>query len=161
IRGRLVREAEEEHALLITMHHIVSDGWSMGIFNNELSALYSAFVHGEEDRLPELKVQYADYAVWQRKWMEEEIVGQQAEYWRKNLAGAPELLELPADYPRPAQQDYAGALMEVELDEGLTRGLKELSRRCGTTLYMTLLAGWAALLGRLSGQQDIVIGTPV
>ena len=161
IRGRLVRLAEEEHALLITMHHIVSDGWSMGILRNELSALYGAFLRNEDDPLPELKVQYADYAVWQRKWIEGEILRQQAEYWKTTLAGVPELLELPAHHPRPAQQDYAGSFIRLELDETLTAGLKALSRKHGTTLHMTLLAGWAALLARLSGQQDVVIGTPV
>jgi len=161
IRGRLVQLDEEEHSLLITMHHIVSDGWSMGILFGELSTLYGAYVRGEKDPLPELPVQYADYAVWQRKWMEGEILEQQAEYWRKNLEGAPELLELPADRARPAQRDYIGAVVPVTLNQRLTAGLKKLSARHGTTLYMTLLAGWAVLLERLSGQQDVVIGTTV
>ena len=98
---------------------------------------------------------------WQRQWIEGEILQQQADYWKNALAGAPALLELPTDHPRPAQQDYAGAFAELVLDEKLTAGLKELSRRHGTTLFMTLLAGWAVLLARLSGQQDVVIGTPV
>ena len=140
IRGRLIRLAEDEHALLITMHHIVSDGWSMGVLINELSALYGAFLRGEADPLPELEIQYADYAVWQRQWIEGEILQQQAAYWKTALAGAPALLELPADHPRPAQQDYAGAFAELVLDEQLTAGLKALSRRHGTTLFMTLLA---------------------
>jgi hypothetical protein len=160
IRGRLIRLGEEEHALLITMHHIVSDGVSLGVMFRELSALYGAMVEGKEAGLPELGVQYADYAVWQRKWLAGEVLEGQAEYWRKNLAGAPEVLELPADRGRPARQDYAGGALPVKLNEKLTAGLKELSRRQGTTLYMTLLAGWAVLLGRLSGQQDVVIGTP-
>ncbi len=160
IRGRLMRLSEGEDALLITMHHIVSDGWSMGIFTGELCALYAAFVRGEADPLPELEIQYADYAVWQRKWIEGEVLEQQEAYWKKVLAGAPALLELPADHPRPAQQEFVGALMELALDEQLTAGLKALGRRHGVTLYMTLLAGWAVLLSRLSGQQDVVIGTP-
>ena len=160
IRGRLIRLADEEDALLITMHHIVSDGWSMGVFSNELSTLYGAFVCGEADPLPALEIQYADYAVWQRKWMEGEILQQQAAYWKGALAGAPALLELPTDHPRPAQQDFAGALAKLTLDQQLTAGLKDLGRRHGATLYMTVLAGWAALLSRLSGQQDVVIGTP-
>ena len=160
IRGRLIRMGEEEHALLFTMHHIVSDGWSRGVFISELSALYGAFARGEEDPLPELGVQYADYAVWQRKWMEGEVLRKQEEYWERTLAGAPSLLELPTDHPRPAEQDYAGGRVQVALDEKLSRGLKELSKRRGTTLYMTLLAGWGALLARLSGQEDLVIGTP-
>jgi hypothetical protein len=161
IRGRLLRVAEEEYGLLITMHHIVSDAWSMEILFKELSVLYGTYVKGEEDELPELAIQYADYAVWQRKWMEGEVLQQQAEYWRKNLEGAPELLEVPADRVRPARQVYSGATLRVQLREDLMEGLKELSARQGTTLYMTLLAAWAVLLGRLSEEQDVVIGTPV
>src|SRR5256714_645252 len=160
IRGRLIQQGEEDHALLITMHHIVSDGWSMGVMFNELSILYGAFVRGAKDPLPELPVQYADYALWQRRWIEGELLAQQAEYWRQNLGGVPELLEVPTDYPRPEQQDYAGDLTKLTLNEKLTTRLKELSTRYGTTPYMTLLAGWAVLLARLSGQQDVVIGTP-
>src|ERR1700685_862435 len=161
IRGRLIQLAEQEHALLISMHHIVSDGWSVGVLFKELSVLYEAYGRGEEDPLPELGVQYADYAAWQRKWMEGEVLGEQAEYWKKNLEGAPEMLELPADRVRPGRQDYAGAVLPVVLNEELTEGLKELSARQGTTLYMTLLAAWAVLLARLSGQPDVVVGTPV
>ena len=161
IRGRLIRLGEEEHALLITMHHIVSDGWSMEVLTRELSALYGAFARGEQDPLPELSLQYADYAVWQRHWMEGEILRNQAEYWERTLSGAPTLLELPTDHRRPAEQDYAGGWVRVELDKELSRGLKELSKKHGTTLYMTLLAGWGALLARLSGQEEVVIGTPV
>src|SRR5262249_30578707 len=161
IRGRLIRLSPDEHALLITMHHIVCDLWSIDVFANELSALYGAFTRGEGDPLPELEMQYADYAVWQRNWMEGEVLQQQAEYWQRQLAGAPVLLELPTDHARPAEQDYTGGWVKVEFEEDLTRGLKELSKQHGMTLYMTLLAGWAALLGRLSGQTDVVIGTPV
>src|SRR5579864_4352276 len=160
IRGCLIRLVDEEHALLITMHHIVSDGWSMGVFTNELSKLYGAFVRGEANPLPELKIQYADYAVWQRKWMEGEILGKQAEYWERALAGAPEVLQLPADHVRPEQQSYSGAAARLVLDEELTAGLRGLSRKHRTTLYMTVLAGWAALLARLAGQDEVVIGTP-
>jgi amino acid adenylation domain-containing protein len=160
IRGRLIRLAEDDHALLLTMHHIVSDGWSMGVLVNELSALYDAFRRGAPDPLPALPVQYADYAVWQRRWVAGEVLQQQAEFWKRTLAGAPDVLELPADHPRPAQQDHAGASLRLELDEALTAGLKALSRRHGTTLFVTLLAGWATVLSRLSGQEDVVIGTP-
>jgi amino acid adenylation domain-containing protein len=160
IRGRLVRLAPEEHVLLVTMHHIVSDGWSMGVLTRELSALYAAFRRGDADPLPPLPVQYADYAAWQRRWVDGEVLREQADYWRETLAGVPELLELPTDHARPARQDFAGAALEVELDEELTAGLKALGRRQGTTLFMTLLAGWAAVLGRLSGQDDVVVGTP-
>jgi hypothetical protein len=155
IRGRLIREADDEHVLLITMHHIVSDGWSMGVLVKELSVLYGAFLRGADDPLPELKLQYADYAVWQRKWIEGEILRQQAEYWNTVLVGAPALLELATDHPRPAQQEYAGELVQMRLEEKLTGGLRELSKRHRTTLYMTLLAAWAAVLGRLSGQTAV------
>src|SRR5882724_9207258 len=109
IRGRLIQFAEDEHALLITMHHIVSDGWSMSVLRKELSALYGALVRGEADPLPALAIQYVDYAVWQRQRMEGEVLQQQAAYWKRALSGAPTLLELPADHPRPSQHDYAGA----------------------------------------------------
>ena len=161
IRGRLVQEAAEAHTLLITMHHIVCDGWSMAVFMDELKALYGAFLKGEPDPLPPLPIQYVDYAVWERTALQDnETVQQQAAYWKKTLAGAPALLELPADRPRPAQQDYAGAMAELELDAELTRRLRELSRRHGVTLYVTFLAAWAALMARLSGQEDVVIGSP-
>ena len=105
-------------------------------------------------------MQYADYAAWQRRWVEGEVLQRQADYWRETLAGAPELLELPTDHPRPARQDFAGAWLQVELDEALTAALKALAQRHGATLFMTLLAGWAAVLARLSGQDDVVVGTP-
>ena len=160
IRGRLVRLGEEDHALLATMHHIVSDGWSMGVLTGELSALYAAFSQGREDPLPPLAVQYADYALWQRRWLEGEVLKRQAAYWQEALAGAPALLTLPLDRPRPAEQSFAGASVEVRLGAELTRALKALSLRHGVTLHMTLLAGFAALLGRLSGQEEVVIGSP-
>ncbi|HYH82162.1 MAG TPA: amino acid adenylation domain-containing protein, partial [Longimicrobium sp.] len=159
-RGRLVRLAADDHVLLLTMHHIVSDGWSVGVLYRELGALYAAFVHGQGDPLPPLPVQYADYAVWHRRWVEGPVLEAQAEYWLATLAGAPELLELPTDHPRPAKQDFAGSTVNVELDEVLTAALKTLSQRHGTTLFMTLLAGWATVLSRLSGQHDVVVGTP-
>jgi amino acid adenylation domain-containing protein len=160
IRGRLVRLAADDHVLLVTMHHIVSDGWSMEVVIGEMGALYGAFSRGEADPLPPLPVQYADYAAWQRKWVEGEVLARQSDYWKRTLAGAPELLALPADRPRPARQDYAGGMVEMELDEELTASLKALGQRHGTTLFMTLLAGWSAVLARLSGSDDLVIGTP-
>src|ERR1051326_8630967 len=161
IRGQLLQVAEDEHIMVITMHHIVSDEWSMGIFVQELNTLYGAYKEGQADPLPELEVQYADYAVWQRQLMEGEMLQQQAEYWKGALAGAPALLELPWDHARPAQQNYSGGLSHLELEETLLIGLKELSRRHGATLFMTLLGGRAALMGRLSGQAEVVIGVPV
>ncbi|HEU4885339.1 MAG TPA: amino acid adenylation domain-containing protein, partial [Longimicrobium sp.] len=160
IRGQLVRMAADDHVLLLTMHHIVSDGWSMGVLHRELGALYAAFARGEPDPLPPLLVQYADYAAWQRRWVEGDVLRAQADYWRETLSGAPELLELPADHPRPANQDFAGAAVKVELDEALTAALRTLGQRHGATLHMTLLAGWAAVLARLSGQDEVVVGTP-
>ncbi|MFL5537595.1 MAG: amino acid adenylation domain-containing protein, partial [Longimicrobiaceae bacterium] len=160
IRGFLARMAEDDHVLLVTMHHLVSDAWSMGVFTRELGTLYGAFRAGRPDPLPPLAVQYADYAAGQRRWMEGEVLRRQADYWTQALAGAPELLELPTDRPRPARQDFTGASVGLVLDEAFSAALKELSRRHGTTLYMTLLTGWAAVLSRLSGQDDVVVGTP-
>ncbi|HET7461133.1 MAG TPA: amino acid adenylation domain-containing protein [Longimicrobium sp.] len=160
IRGRLIRMAADDHVLLLTMHHIVGDAWSSGVLFGEFTELYAAHVQGREPTLAPLPVQYADYAVWQRRWVDGEVLKAQADYWTRTLAGAPELLELPTDHPRPARTDYSGARLEVELDEALTAGLKALSRRHGTTLFMTLLAGWVVVLGRLAGQDDVVIGMP-
>ncbi|HEV3048834.1 MAG TPA: amino acid adenylation domain-containing protein, partial [Longimicrobium sp.] len=160
VRGRLVRLAADDHVLLLAMHHLVTDGWSFGVLFDEISALYAAHREGRAARLAALPVQYADYAVWQRRWMEGTVLREQADYWTRTLAGAPELLELPTDRPRPAQVDHAGALLDVELDEALTAGVKALARRHGTTPYMTLVAAWAVVLSRLSGQDDVVIGTP-
>ena len=160
IRGRLVRLAADDHTLLVTQHHIISDGWSIGILLDELSALYAAFCAGEDDPLPPLPIQYADYAAWQRRWVTGEVWQKQAEFWRETLSGAPALLSLPTDRPRPSEQDYAGAAFEFSLDADLTRALRALSQRNGTTLFMTMLASWAAVLSRLSAEHDIVIGTP-
>ena len=157
-----MRLGEEEHALLVTMHHIVSDGWSMGVLVDELSALYRAYRRGQADAAcRSCRCSTPTTRPGSGSWMSGEVLEGQAEYWKKTLAGAPALLELPADRPRPAQQDYAGEVVEIELDAGTDGELKALSRRHGTTLYMTLLAGWAALLARLSGQEEVVIGTPV
>jgi amino acid adenylation domain-containing protein len=160
IRGCLVRLGQHEHVLLIAMHHIISDGWSMGVLIRELSALYGSYCRGEPDMLEPLPVQYADYAAWQRRWLSGEVLTRQSAYWREVLAGTATLLDLPTDHKRPAQQDYRGDSVDLRLDETLTNGLKMLSRRCGVTLFMTVLAGWALVLARLSGQNDVVIGVP-
>ncbi|MEI9426009.1 amino acid adenylation domain-containing protein, partial [Mesorhizobium sp. Cs1299R1N1] len=160
IRGRLIRISDAEHVLLLTQHHIVSDGWSLGVLVRELSSLYRAFVAGEDDPLPPLAIQYPDYAAWQRQWLSGERLSNQAQYWRDALSEAPARLALPTDRPRPARQSFAGASVAVVLDAELTRGLKRLSRQHGTTLFMTVLAAWAAVLSRLSGQDDLVIGVP-
>ncbi|HYG65957.1 MAG TPA: amino acid adenylation domain-containing protein [Thermoanaerobaculia bacterium] len=155
IRAALLRLAEEEHALLVTMHHIVTDGWSMGIFLRELTELYG----GRE--LPVLPVQYADFAVWQRSWMTGEVLESQLSYWRGHLAGAPARLTLPTDRPRPAVTTNHGTNQPVVLPPSLSRALSALARREGATPYMVLLAGFAALLGRYSGQRDVVVGSPI
>ncbi|RYE99917.1 MAG: non-ribosomal peptide synthetase, partial [Oxalobacteraceae bacterium] len=161
VRARLLRLAEDEHVLLVTQHHIVSDGWSTGILVREVSQLYAAFSQGRAAALPPLAIQYADYAAWQRAWLQGELLRDQARFWKDHLAGAPALLELPADHPRPAVQGHAGSHLQFTLPAGLVAQLRALSQRHGTTLFMTLLAGWGTLLARLSGQDDIVIGTPV
>ncbi|MDK1383685.1 condensation domain-containing protein, partial [Ralstonia nicotianae] len=161
IRGCLVKLGEQEHVLLITMHHIVSDGWSQGVLARELGSLYEAYRAGNADPLPALPIQYADYAVWQRRWLEGGELQRQGTYWEQALAGAPTLLSLPTDRARPAQQDYAGGSVEVIFDDTLSAGLRKLSQRHGTTLFMTVLAGWSALLSRLSGQEEVVVGSPV
>jgi amino acid adenylation domain-containing protein len=159
LRTVLLRLAPTEHVLLVTMHHIVSDGWSMGIFIRELSALYAA--GGAADRLPPLPVQYADYALWQRERLSGAEQERLLDYWRQQFADAPTFLDLPTDRPRPATQSFAGAAVHATLDAALTRALKVLSQRAGATLFMTLLAAWQLLLARHSGQERVVVGTPI
>ncbi|MBV8367935.1 MAG: amino acid adenylation domain-containing protein, partial [Candidatus Eremiobacteraeota bacterium] len=161
VRGRLVTTADDEHLLAVTMHHLVSDGWSTGVFMRELNALYAAYRAGRPSPLAPLAIQYADYAVWQRQWLSGQTLQDQVAYWQRTLAGAPVLLELPADRPRPAVSDHRGAQLAFELDAETTARVKALSRRHGTTLFITLLTAWGALLARLSGQDDAVIGTQV
>ncbi len=161
IRGRLIRLSPAEHVLILTMHHIVSDGWSMGVLADELSALYAAFSMGSQDPLPGLPIQYADFAAWQRRWLSGTVLQTQSEYWMHTLAGAPELIELPTDRARPSRQDHVGEAVEFEFDEALSASLKALGNGRGATLFMTLLAVWGAVLVRLSGQDEVVIGTPV
>ncbi|MEO8382951.1 MAG: amino acid adenylation domain-containing protein, partial [Acidobacteriota bacterium] len=161
IRGRLLTLADDEHVLLITQHHIVSDGWSLGILVREVAALYAAFRRGEHDPLPPLAIQYADYAQWQRSWLRGEELTRQVEFWREQLTGAPALLELPLDHARPLMQSHAGSSVPLVLSPELTARLRVLSQGHGVTLFMTLLSAWGLLLSRLSGQQDVVIGTPV
>ncbi|HEX2740525.1 MAG TPA: amino acid adenylation domain-containing protein [Rubrobacter sp.] len=159
-RAGLLRLGKEEHVLLISMHHIVSDGWSMGVFWRELGALYGAFSGGEPSPLPGLPIQYADYALWQRQWLTGEVLEEQLGYWKEQLADLP-VLELPTDHPRPAVQTHRGARRSLAMPESLTQALKELSRQEGTTLFMVLLGALQVLLSRYSGQEDIAIGTPI
>jgi amino acid adenylation domain-containing protein len=160
IRGRLIRVDQQEHVLLLTRHHIVSDGWSMGVFARELGELYRAFSQGQPNPLAPLTIQYPDYAAWQRQWLTGERVQKLAEFWRQSLADAPLLLELPTDRPRPPLQSFVSDYLPISIDRELTQGLRNLSNSYGGTVFMTILAAWAAVLSRLSGQQDLVIGTP-
>ena len=161
IRGRLLRLSTDDHVLCVTSHHIVSDGWSIGIFVRELTTLYESFLSGRPHRLPELAIQYGDYAVWQRNWLQGEVLEQQLTYWKEHLRGAPAVLELPKDRPRPAVQTFHGAIKSIQLDAELTQALNELSRQEGVTLFMTLLAAFQVLLWRYSSQKDIVVGSPI
>nr|WP_323073551.1 non-ribosomal peptide synthetase [Mycetohabitans endofungorum] len=160
VRARMIQLADDEYRFLLTQHHIVSDGWSLGVLVRELSTLYATACAGQPNPLPPLAIQYPDYAAWQRQWLSGERLQHQSDYWRTTLAEAPVLLELPTDRPRPAQQSFAGAHVPVRIDAPTTRALKRLSREHDTTLFMTVLAAWSAVLSRLSGQHDLVIGTP-
>ena len=161
LRTTLLRLAEDDHVLCFTMHHIVSDGWSRGVLVREVSMLYGAFSRGEPASLPELPVQYADFAVWQRGWLSGEVLEEQIGFWKARLSGAPPLLEVPTDRPRAFGQSPRAASHGITLSPGLTQGLREISRREGTTLFMTLLCGWQALLARYAGQEDVVVGSPI
>ncbi|HLL46626.1 MAG TPA: amino acid adenylation domain-containing protein, partial [Longimicrobiaceae bacterium] len=161
LRAALVRLGREDAALLLTLHHIVSDGWSMGILAREVSLLYRGYSRGEEPRLPELPVQYADYAAWQRERLRGEVLEAQLGYWRGRLAGAPALLELPTDRPRGALAPDAGARQPLQVGAETSQALRALSRREGVTLFMTLLSAWQLLLARYAGAEDVVVGTPI
>ncbi|ARL41385.1 non-ribosomal peptide synthetase [Burkholderia pseudomallei] len=161
VRVLLLQLADEAHVVQVVMHHIASDGWSVGVFLQELSALYGSFIAEQGDPLAPLPLQYADYAAWQRRWLASGQLEKQGAFWQTNLSGAPTLLELPTDRPRPPKQSHAGASVEVKLGAALSERVKRLSQRHGVTPYMTLLSSWAAVLGRLSGQEEVVIGSPV
>jgi amino acid adenylation domain-containing protein len=160
-RPTLLQLGEEEHILLLAMHHIVSDGWSMGILSRELTVLYEAFSAGHPSPLTELSIQYGDFAKWQREWLQGEVLERQLSYWKRQLEGIPAVSNLPADRPRPAVQGYRGKTQYLELTKELTEGLKALSRKEGVTLYMTLLAAFQTLLYRHTRQEDIVVGSPI
>ena len=156
----LIRLSRDEHILLLTMHHIITDGWSMGVFTAELAKLYKAFCNGEVCPLPELPIQYADFAHWQRDWLRGEVLEDQLSYWRKQLEGVP-VLQLFTDRPRPAIQTHNGARQNLAFSPTLTGALIDLSKRQGVTLFMTMLAAFQTLLFRYTGQEDIVVGSPV
>ncbi|MFJ2264725.1 amino acid adenylation domain-containing protein, partial [Streptomyces sp. NPDC087844] len=160
VRALLIRLAPDEHVLALSMHHVVFDEWSKGVFNRELSALYEALRAGEPDPLPSLPVQYADFAVWQREWLEGEVLESQLAYWRTKLAGAT-LLELPTDRSRPPVWSPAGAQTYFTVPARTADALREVSRRGGATMFMTLLAAFNVLLGRYAHTDDVVVGTPV
>jgi amino acid adenylation domain-containing protein len=160
LRAHLIRLTADENVLVLTLHHIISDGWSMGVFLRELATLYEAFAAGGPSPLPELPVQYADYSVWQREWMRGEVLDTHLSYWVQHLAGAPAALELATDRPRPPVQSSAGTRQYAELPAELADRLRAFSRREGVTLFMTLLAAFDVLLSRYSGQDDVVVGIP-
>ncbi|HVG19650.1 MAG TPA: condensation domain-containing protein, partial [Blastocatellia bacterium] len=161
LRASLVRLAEQEHILVVTMHHIISDGWSLKIFTREMSILYEAFSKGNPTPLDDLPIQYADYAVWQQEWLQGEVLEEQLGYWKKQLQGDLPVLQLPTDRPRPAVMTYRGTRRFFSLPGPLAAAFKELSRNQGATVFMSLLAAFNVLLYRYSGQEDITVGVPI
>ncbi|MUG96209.1 amino acid adenylation domain-containing protein [Scytonema sp. UIC 10036] len=161
LRMTLLQLSEEKHILLLTMHHIISDGWSIGVFVRQLAALYSSFLDGKSSPLPELPIQYADFAHWQREWLQKEVLEQHLCYWQQQLGEHPPVLELPTDRPRPAVQTFRGARHPLMLPQSLTEALKALSYQEKSTLFMTLLCAFKVLLYRWCGQDDILVGTPI
>jgi amino acid adenylation domain-containing protein len=161
IRMTLVRVKSDTHLMIATKHHIVSDGWSVGGFLYEMARIYEAFSSGKPSPLPDLEVQHSDYAYWQRNWLQGEVLEAHVRFWREQLDGAPELLDLPSDRPRPAVQTYRGDWKIFSLPMELTRAIRAFSRQEEVTLFMTLLAAFEVLLRRYSGQEDIVVGSPM
>ncbi|MBV9775316.1 MAG: amino acid adenylation domain-containing protein, partial [Gemmatimonadetes bacterium] len=160
-RATLLRLGGAEHVLLLGVHHVAGDEWSVGVLFHELSALYAAYREGRESPLPELAVQYADYAVWQREQLRGEVLDRELAWWKERLAGAPERLELPTDRPRSAVQTHRGAEERMDLSAALSERLHALGRGEGATLFMTLLAAWQVLLAKYAGSEDVVVGTPI
>lgn len=161
LRVTLLRRTETDHALLLTMHHIISDGWSIGVLIREIAALYEAFSLGKSSPLPKLSIQYADFAVWQRQWLQGEQLETQLAYWKQQLGGKLPVLELPSDRPRPTIQTFSGARESLALPKTLSEKLKALNQRQGITLFMILLAAFGTLLSWYTGQEDIVVGTDI
>ncbi len=161
VRAVLVRLAEDDHVVLLTMHHIISDGWSIGVLLSEIAALYEAFSTGRPSPLPDLPIQYADYAQWQREWLKGQVLKEQLDYWKVQLGGGLPVLELPADRPRPAVQSFRGSTLSIQIPRLLTQALKNFCRVEGVTPFMALLAAFDVLLYRHSNQEDICVGTPL
>jgi amino acid adenylation domain-containing protein len=160
-KAELLLLNEQQSVLLLNMHHIISDGWSIGVFIRDWQHAYKAFAQGEQPNLPPLIIQYSDYAAWQRDWLQGDVLQQQVDYWHEQLKGAPELLELPTDKPRPPKQSYQGVYYAHSLSSTLTKTVTLLSREFGVSLFMTLLATFYILLSRYSRQDDICVGTPI
>jgi amino acid adenylation domain-containing protein len=161
LRVTLLRRSAQEHVLLFTMHHIISDGWSLGVLIREVAALYDAYLNGLPSPLAELPLQYVDYAYWQREWLRGEMLESQLAYWRAQLDGAHTTLEIPSSRPRPAVRGHRGSFVHIQLAQSLATELKTLGRREGATLFMVLLAAFQTLLHRYTGQDKIVVGSPV
>jgi natural product biosynthesis luciferase-like monooxygenase protein len=161
LRTRLFRLGETEHALMLVMHHIASDGWSMAILYRELGACYAAFAAGQLPQIPEPPIQYADFAEWQQEHLQGETLQRLVAYWKRKMAGAPALLELPADHPRPPVQSHRGSTVQVQLPAALVAKLRQLAAQNRATLFMALLAGFKAVLARYTGRPDIVVGSPL
>jgi amino acid adenylation domain-containing protein len=161
LRVKMWRVSQDEYVLLFTIHHIAADGWSKGVLIRELSAYYRTITTGSSVALPKLPVQYADFAIWQRKWLTNQVLEQQLSYWKQQLTNAPPVLELPTDRRRPAIQTFRGGIERFQVDVRLTQQLKQLGQDLGNTLFMTLLAGFVVLLSRYSGQTDLVVGSPI
>ncbi|HBL31622.1 MAG TPA: non-ribosomal peptide synthetase, partial [Acidobacteria bacterium] len=161
LRASLLKLADDEHVVLLNMHHIASDGWSMGLLRRELGALYAAYRAGAENPLPPLPVQYADYACWQREWLQGEVLDEQLGYWRRRLDSLPAVHNLPLDELRPAREGFSGGQHVERLGGGIRESIEALGRRCGATLFMTLQAAFAVFLGRTSQEEDIVMGSPI
>ncbi|HEX5752320.1 MAG TPA: amino acid adenylation domain-containing protein, partial [Archangium sp.] len=161
LRPLLLRQDEQVHVLMLTMHHVISDGWSMGVLVREMAALYEAHVRGKPSPLPELPVQYADFSAWQREWLQGDVLARQLDYWRQQLTGAPQALTLPTDKPRPTVLTSRGASMTAQLPLELSKALQALGHEAGATPFMVLLAAFQVLMSRYSGQDDISVGSPI
>ena len=160
LRAVLLQISDDQHILILTTHHIVSDAWSMGILTQEVWTLYDAYANGNPPDREDLPIQYADYAAWQREWLQGDVLESQLSYWKEQLKELP-ILNLPTDHPRPAKQSFRGARQSLSLPESLTKAVNELSGREGVTQFMTLLAAFQVLLYRYSGQEDVVVGSPI